>query len=242
MQLGVSRALFDDDSEEAGKSFCAIMRLTAMSENRPELTRSDLLEEPSAVESFLHAAAYTGLQEPVSGAAQLFDKVAGTDVLPHVQLIEAPQEDSFAGMLGSITAKASHLGLMIAAGHKIGGPLNNLQSFAGRMGICGAMGSLYGGVLTPVANDQNFWDTRLRNTVTGGLGMAAASGAMSVYGDVIGKGMTFMDYPPYGMLKAALPISMSASVESMLSDNDSSPVYMPGRMQGLESLLPYKKN
>ncbi|HEY9713161.1 MAG TPA: hypothetical protein V6C72_06805, partial [Chroococcales cyanobacterium] len=36
---------------------------------------------------FIQSAAYSALQAPISGVAQIVDSVAGTNVLPHVQFI-----------------------------------------------------------------------------------------------------------------------------------------------------------
>lgn len=62
------------------------------------LAQSDLLAvrvERSAGGELLHSAAYAGLQAPLSGIAQLTDRVAGTNILPSVTFMDTPKEQEF---------------------------------------------------------------------------------------------------------------------------------------------------
>lgn len=76
------------------------------------LAQSDLLavkKERNAGEEALFSAAYAALQAPASGIAQLTDRVAGTNILPSVTVMEAPKEqESF-----SIKWHAQQIGAMI---------------------------------------------------------------------------------------------------------------------------------
>jgi hypothetical protein len=62
-----------------------------------KLTTSDVLgnrntSSDNIVSEFLHSAAFSALQAPTNGAAELVDKSCGTNLLPNVSLIERPQE------------------------------------------------------------------------------------------------------------------------------------------------------
>src|SRR5437868_12919198 len=98
--------------------------------------------EENGVETFLRSTLYSGLQVPVTGDAQLVDKVTGSNILPKMQFIEAPKSDGLAANLGAITATAGHCAAMLALGHKIVGPVTDVSSFGQRALLTGGMGAL----------------------------------------------------------------------------------------------------
>ena len=57
--------------------------------NPAELPRNEQTKEPESHESFLgdfvHSAAYSAIQEPISGVTQIADAVFQTKLLPQVQ-------------------------------------------------------------------------------------------------------------------------------------------------------------
>ena len=44
---------------------------------------------------FLQAAAYAGLQTPINGLVQIIDRYAPFNILPHIQIIQAPEQARF---------------------------------------------------------------------------------------------------------------------------------------------------
>ncbi len=78
--------------------------------NPAELPRNQQTKEPESHDSFLgdfvHSAAYSAVQEPISGLTQIADAVFHTKLLPEVQLISAPEQTQF----GSANWHAQQIG------------------------------------------------------------------------------------------------------------------------------------
>lgn len=85
-----------------------------MTDNRI-LTRSDLLvAEPSALEDFARATAFSALQQPISGVAQLVDKTTGkTEHLKNVQFMEPAREAKFGTARWHAQAAGGALGTLL---------------------------------------------------------------------------------------------------------------------------------
>lgn len=170
-----------------------------------QLSSSELLQsgggrEEDALQRFVRSAVYSGIQSPINGAVQLWDRATGSNVLPAAQFIDAPQSNDLATAAGSLTATAGHVALMLYAGHKIAGPGDTLAGFGRRLGVTSSFGAVYGGVLNPVHSEDGFVAGRLSNALRGAAGMAGVSAASTVYRDLIGKGTSFLDAPHYHAL------------------------------------------
>lgn len=212
-------------------------------------SKSDLLAkaEATSAETFLRSFFYTGIQAPISGAAQMLDKVAGTNTLPNCQLIDAPARKSFSAQLGSVAATAGHCALMLYAGHKIGGPVSEsslssaLQSYARRGAVTGGLGALYGGVLTPTAESGNssFVKSRLENAAVGAAGLASMSVFSSFYKDTLAKGVSFADAPFYKGLLMPGSLAGLASIADTQLPNRENTVFLPAsKLKPAEDFYP----
>lgn len=205
--------------------------------------RELLQKDENAAETFLRSAVHTGLQTPLNGAAQLMDRSTGTNILPNVQFIDAPVKESTAANLGSATATVGHCALMLAAGHKIVGPVDSVGAFSQRALLTGGMGALYGGVFTPVGNDGDFLKSRFSNALSGSAGLAGMSAMTSLYKDVIGKGVSFVDAPFYkGLLIPASLGGVAVMADQTFSGDAYNPgynsVFMPGaKLRQVESYI-----
>lgn len=76
------------------------------------LSKTELLsteKQPGWVEEFARSAAYSGLQSPLKGLAQIVDKSVGTQLMDKVTFMDAPKESAF--MSG--TWHAQQLGAMV---------------------------------------------------------------------------------------------------------------------------------
>lgn len=149
------------------------------SDSLSEISRTPLLEHEHRSETakFLHAAAYSALQTPLTGLTQLIDKTAGTDWLPSVQLLSAPPSDerrSIPASFGSALGSLGHMALMVAAAHKAI-PLTNLESGFNRFMLTGAMGGAYGVLFCPVEERDNFVDGKFRHFTSSYMAMAGSS-------------------------------------------------------------------
>ncbi len=153
------------------------------------VNKETLHQEDGFGVTFLRGLAYSTIQNPINGAAQLADKTLGTNSLPKVQLIDAPDSTSesngVAGKLGGLVGTGIHCFGMMAIGGRLAGSELTVAGFKHRALTTGAMGALYGGVLTPVGNDEgNFWRNRAENTLIGATGLAAMSVIRTVTGDM----------------------------------------------------------
>lgn len=152
----------------------------------------DTHREPTALQEFGRALAYTGIQSPLNGLAQLIDKPTGSDVCMKAvgHFIDAPSDSqSAASVLGSATATALHCGAMIWAGGKLGGQaaIGDVMGLGKRALATGALGTIYGGVFTPVTSgEKDFFTSRIENAVAGGVGLASMSAMTTVYHSWLG--------------------------------------------------------
>jgi hypothetical protein len=145
------------------------------------LVSTDTLQaRDNFAQAFLKGAFHGTIQSPINGAAQLTDRVLGTDILPRVQIMEPPDKSSMAneaaGILGNLAGTAVHVGGMLYLGGKLGGSELTRAGFRNRAIATGLLGAAYGGVFTPVGNDDgNFWATRAERTLVGGAALALMS-------------------------------------------------------------------
>ena len=156
---------------------------------------SDLLKaENSAAgrfgREFIHSFVYAGAQSPVNGIVQLADKTFGTNVLPSVQIIDAPEPTSagslewHAQVLGSAGGVAADFLLLRKT---MGRPSVELPTSA-MIQKSALTGAVLNGVFRPADQEQGFWTGRLR---------AASIGALS-FGS-----LSAMQRPVEGMLQSA---------------------------------------
>ncbi len=204
------------------------------------LTSSENLKDQhqeSSAESFVRAVLYTGIQTPINGAAQLFDRSG--ENLPNIQLINPPKEQGLAANLGSAAASTAHVAAMLYLGHKIGGPVTDLSAFAKRGAANATLGAAYGGLLTPVDSNGNFAQARIENAVAGGVGMAGMSLYSSFYRDTLGKGVPFLDAPFYHMMNPAAMAGVALIADSKLRPEHSpNSVFLPSaRLRPLSSYM-----
>lgn len=158
--------------------------------------------DKSLAEVFAHSAAYTLVQSPINAVTQLVDRVADTNVLPAVQLIEAPETVEFslsnpawyAQQFGNAGAMAAHLYLLnkaaggktLAAGREVS---MSARSAAELTAKSAGVGALYSGVFTPVSTDGNFWQNRAINSLAGAVTFASMS-ASAIGTKTLGQSLT----------------------------------------------------
>jgi hypothetical protein len=160
------------------------------SEGRYLNNDADSQRNETGAETMFRALVYTGIQSPLNGVTQLLD----AKVLPSVQFIDAPQDTrSGAALTGSALASLGHTYGMVLAGNRIGGKMTeamaaDFATMGRRVAATAAMGSLYGGVFTPVANNDpnSALDSRLWNATAGAAGLGMMSAGSSFYMDMIG--------------------------------------------------------
>ena len=178
-------------------------------------SRAELLERPpDFAGELLRSFAYSALQSPVSGVAQLCDRasadagslvgVKGTKLLPNVQFMSAPKEAAFgsstwhAQQLGSAGGLACDLILVSLAARKVmpAGQIGSLTEaqlaeHSRRQIYKTAMtGVVLGGVFTPVKPGDDFWQARGRSAVVQGLTfgiLAASSQGLKSAGQMLDK-------------------------------------------------------
>lgn len=143
--------------------------------------------ENSLIKDFAQSALYAGVQTPIDGITQLVNHVADSDVLPAVQLIDAPHQAEFgsaswhaqqvggaAGMLVPFLAvtKLTRGGMnkmgLTAAESAVGA--EGLWNTRAKLAIAesGISGFIYDAALKPVApGEGNFWEARLKHGLTG---------------------------------------------------------------------------
>ncbi len=200
-----------------------------------ELSTSDtLLSAPEANLSreFLFSAAYSGLQAPVSGLAQIVDKVAGTKLEPTLQFIDAPKESEsmsyrwhaqqFGAMVGTaLPFLLLHKGVSRCSNALFGkleqSALNEGLLARRLVGESAATGAVFEGVFRPVdeRREPNFLQARINHSVSGALTFAALSasaikiqssiqGERGILGRVIGSeiGSSMLAGIPAGLVSA----------------------------------------
>ncbi|MBY0547084.1 MAG: hypothetical protein K2W95_07310 [Candidatus Obscuribacterales bacterium] len=142
----------------------------------------DLLQrEKSAVSrfstEFVHSFAYAGVQSPVNGVVQLADKAFGTDILPSVQLIDAPTQTSGGSIewhgqvLGGAVGVAADFLLLRKTMRR---PSVELPAsvMVKRSALTGAV---LNGVFRPTDPEQDFWTGRARAGVVGAVSFGSLS-------------------------------------------------------------------
>lgn len=151
-----------------------------MTDNRI-LTRSDLLvTEPTALEDFARATAFSALQQPLSGVAQLVDKTTGkTEHLKNAQFIEPASEAKFGtarwhaqtagGAIGTLLPFAASLYMS----KRVLGRTAAQSTLAAETGLgitlteAACAGFINDSLFRPVDPNKNFVKERLLN---GGIG------------------------------------------------------------------------
>lgn len=141
----------------------------------------------SSIGDFAQSALYAGVQTPIDGITQLVNHTAGSDVLPSVQLIDAPQEAEFGSARWHVQQVGGAAGMILpflavskvtrGAMGKVG--LTAAESAVGTEGLWNARtklaiaessisGFVYDAALKPVqAGEGNFWEARLKHGLTG---------------------------------------------------------------------------
>lgn len=163
------------------------------------------------------------IQTPLSGVAQLKDKLVGSDLMAKTQVFSAPKEAEFgtSAWLGQVTGSTLGAALPFIALHRMMGPgaAARLET-ASNYGLCRAampalgksmlVGGAYSALFQPVneKNEGDFWLARGRNAATGslvGLTLTATSiglkstGVRALNHDIVAGGLSGI---PAGLVSA----------------------------------------
>jgi hypothetical protein len=123
-----------------------------------------------AAQAFMHSA----IQSPLDGATQLVNQVANQELVPHVQLVDAPRPVEFGSAAWVAETVGSGFGMTVPFMIVSGASRGALAKTGASLGPASKMaldGALYGLTLTP-SNDpsRGFWEQR---------GVAATSSAIT---------------------------------------------------------------
>ncbi len=139
-------------------------------------------------EDFLRSIGYSAVQAPVEGLTQLTNHVAGKELLPKVQIVNAPSRAEFGTVNWHLQQVGGAIGLVVPFGilnkgvKGVGGLAGRGARFAGLGGALskpgmkaglsvlemGATGAAFEGLLRPVQpGEGDFWTARRNNALTG---------------------------------------------------------------------------
>lgn len=153
-----------------------------MSELR--LTRSHLLhveKTNSALEEFARTAAYAGIQQPISGVAQLVDRTVGSKIESKLHMIAPTKEAKFGTTLWHAQAAGGAVGTLLpfmvstsmAKGIIMPKPGCAALASEARLGLtlreAATAGAINDSLFRPVDPKKGFWQERLLNGGTGAL-------------------------------------------------------------------------
>ncbi|MBX9694891.1 MAG: TIGR00730 family Rossman fold protein, partial [Cyanobacteria bacterium] len=140
--------------------------------------------------SAVDSALYAGIQSPVNGVVQLADKVADTNMLPSVQMMEAPTPAAmgtaewYGQSIGTVVGGAApYVAMYRLAGPGAGARLELSAGYGlnraalpviGRSALAGAA---YSGIFQPVPEGQDFYTGRLINMGVGAATTVALTSA-----------------------------------------------------------------
>lgn len=169
------------------------------------------------------ALLFSLIQTPLSGVAQLKDKIVGSDLMAKTQVFSAPKQAEFgtSAWLGQVTGSTLGAALPFIALHRMMGPgaAAKLET-ASNYGLCRAampalgksmlVGGAYSAVFQPVNENEegDFWLARGRNATTGslvGLTLTATSiglkstGVRALNHDIVAGGLSGI---PAGLVSA----------------------------------------
>lgn len=142
--------------------------------------------EGSAVSTFVgnvwDSLKYAAVQVPADGAAQLSDRVLGTNFLPEVQMFEPPKPAEFGSTAwygqtigGTVGGAIPFIAMYRCMGPGGAARLETSGAYAlGRsalpyIGKAALTGALYSGVFQPVHDEEHFWQGRIKNSAIGGI-------------------------------------------------------------------------
>lgn len=152
---------------------------------KPSLTASTPLD---AVTEAVHSAAFSGLQQPYNGLSQLVNRVSGKQLLPDVQVIDAPKFAEFGSTAWHAQQIGGAIGMTVPflfVNKAVGGVAGRFLSAGARpgvrlaatIGIGGTSGALYEGIFQPVAADEpDFWKSKGKHALVGGITFATLAG------------------------------------------------------------------
>lgn len=167
----------------------------SMEQIKLEVTSGDLLSgntERTWMGELLHSAAYAGGQTPVSGAAQLFDKAAGTESCASLQFVDAPVEREFLSSRWHAQQIGATVGMIVPflLVHKAVNGVGNAMLGKAEAGLGSTLftrravgesaltGAIMEGVFRPVNTElqPDFLRSRFENAVTGAVTMGVLTG------------------------------------------------------------------
>lgn len=167
----------------------------SMEQSKLEVTSGDLLSgntERTWMGELFHSAAYAGVQTPVSGAAQLLDKAAGTESCASLQFVDAPAESEFLSSRWHAQQIGATVGMIVPflLVHKAVSGVGNAALGKAETGLGSTLftrravgesaltGAIMEGVFRPVNTElqPDFLRSRFENAVTGGLTMGVLTG------------------------------------------------------------------
>lgn len=143
-----------------------------------------LRTERSLANELLTSTAHSLIQSPLNAVVQIVDRATGSNILPSVQILEAPDPQEFsptkshwyAQQFGNALGMTAHFCLInklapgkgLQAGEQLA--LGNGSRIVGR---AAALGGLYSAACVPTAEtEKDFWTARGRAGVTGALAFA----------------------------------------------------------------------
>lgn len=144
-------------------------------------------QDSSLIKDFAQSALYAGVQTPIDGITQLVNHTADSELLPSVQLIDAPTQAEFGSASWHAQQVGGAAGMLIpfmAVTKLTRGGMNKMgltaaESTVGAEGLwnaraklaiaeSGISGFIYDAALKPVApGEGNFWEARLKHGLTG---------------------------------------------------------------------------
>jgi len=130
------------------------------------------------VENFFHGAAYGAIQTPIDGVTQFIDHVT-PGVLPHLELISKPTDDSFMTGAGKFAGAVFDFAVLQKVLGSAAPKFFGAESTAPVWLRAGATGAAYQ-ALMPVSENGNYFLNKTRD-VGIGFGIFSAMGAVTAY-------------------------------------------------------------
>lgn len=155
---------------------------------------------------FIHSTAYAGIQQTTDGVSQLVNKAAGTELIPHVDIINKPEAaekwspEWFMQQAGTVTGTVAPVALggsglaarlgpraMALAGVEVTAESSAGIQLASKLAGGAQVSFGYNFLMRPSEEGENFWLSRLQNGSVGAV-MAGGQTALRTMGVVNGVG------------------------------------------------------
>ncbi|MGH9549814.1 MAG: patatin-like phospholipase family protein, partial [Terriglobales bacterium] len=131
----------------------------------------------------VQSAVYSGVQSPLTGALQIVDKAAGTDLADSWRFMSAPKAAKFGSLDWHAQQIGGAIGMILpffALNKGVGLLADDGGILANPVAQATASGALYGGIFHPSAPGEDFLTSRLKNAAVSGatFGTLALSGSL----------------------------------------------------------------